>query len=187
MRLVLLLTIAFAANLHAAEIRVFKLDTIAALGRALYQHRHEKLDPAQTHALETAQAALPKLDRRRYEFEVLRDPTGAGFLVYALAISSNAQDIVLGLHYRVTVNADGAKATAVDALGRNPIVLNNRSSPRGTTPVAFWAISLVSSTPLETHVYETMLHRIRLILGGRDGSHWMIDNGKISRLPPTRR
>src|SRR5690242_20079513 len=95
-----------ACSSATAAIRDFPLRTIEKLGRELYQQTQgrQSLTEPQQRATRAAMDALPQLDRQRYHFAVLTDPERKGYLVYALATSRNLEDIVVGLHYRVSVS-----------------------------------------------------------------------------------
>lgn len=58
----------------------------------------------------TAIEAIPGYDDRPYNFEILDDSDGKGFLVYSLAATKDANEVVVGGHSRVTVSEDGRKA-----------------------------------------------------------------------------
>ena len=71
-------------------------------------------------ARETATASLRgRLFDAPYNFEVLDDPDGRGFLVYALAVTQESDQVVMAGHFRVTVSEDGTKAERVDALSKS--------------------------------------------------------------------
>jgi hypothetical protein len=67
-------------------------------------------------AVEATKAGLNNRIGKTYTFIVLHDPTKSGYLVYALATGKDPSEVVLGIHYRVTVSADGSKVERVDAL-----------------------------------------------------------------------
>lgn len=174
-------------SLQASEIREFDLKTIESLGRQLYEHRNQNsksLSEVENGALEATKASLKGRIDKTYKFIVLHDPTKSGYLVYALATSKDPNDIVLGIHYRVTVSADASRVERVDPLSRSALVLNHRDSqlPKGYHPVGFYAIHLVSRTPVETHVCATLLHSTKLVIMTMDRTSWAIENGKISKM-----
>lgn len=181
----LFLAIWAVTSVGGAEIREFSLKTTESLGRHLYeqqQHPFEPLPPRYRVAQETAMAALPRIDRTSYHFAVLDDPEGNGFLVYALAYRKDPNDIVVGVHYRVSVAADGRRVRSADALSRSTLVLKKDAGiPKGATPAGLWLTSLVSRAPLETHVYLSLLHHAPLSVATADHSIWRVENGRISR------
>src|SRR5437867_370318 len=92
----------------AGEIREFDLRTTERLGneliRAISRPDHGATTAPKRRAKETAVATLQgKLyDGVRYEWVVLDDPIGSGFLVYALAVATKKGDVTTGGHYRVS-------------------------------------------------------------------------------------
>ena len=102
----LALSILFASSsIFAAEIREFDLKTVARLGREMNRvsHRADKgaTDAVRKQAQQIAIAALRgRLFKIRYDFLVVDDPDGSGFLVYAMP--SKPGEVVLGGNFRVT-------------------------------------------------------------------------------------
>ena len=174
--------LALAAVLEAAEIRQFDLRTIESLGRQLYEQLQSGRTPnaLQARAEESARRAV-HLDAR-YRFAVLDDPDGSGFLVYAIATSSNRNDIVVGKHFRITVSADGSKVERVDALSQGDYTIPRAELTTGKRPVAFWWRELVGDKPVETLVYLTLLHGQPCYVGTPDRSFWKIEDGKITKI-----
>jgi hypothetical protein len=61
------------------------------------------------------EAVKSRLFKIRYEYLVINDPDGSGFLVYAMPMPTKPGEVVLGGNFRVTVSADGSKAERFDA------------------------------------------------------------------------
>jgi hypothetical protein len=148
-------------------------------------HRGDPLPPniaVRFKARNTAMEALKeKLFNINYNFEVLNDPDGDGFLVYALGATKNPDEVVLAGHFRVTVSADGGKAERVDALSKS-LVINNRKQggPAGSTTAGLWMVQLVSEKPVETLIYTNRLTNLPIVVATPpDGRIWEIDNGKM--------
>jgi hypothetical protein len=172
-----------AAPSTRTPIRKFPIRTIEKLGRELYQQtqRPQNLTEPQQRAKRAAMDALPQLSKQGYRFIVLSDPERKGFLVYALATSGNPQNIVVGLHYRVSVSAEG-RVERVDPLAGSDLVIRpGEGLPSGYRPVGFYCSCMVSNQPVETLVYLTLLHRQPCVVGMWDYSTWVIENGKISK------
>ena len=111
-------------------------------------------------ARETATAAArARLFEAPYNFEVLDDPDGSGFLVYALAATPKSDQVVLAGHFRVTVSGDGAKAERVDALSKSLLFSGSMKSvsPDGGDAVALFMVQIVSKKPVETLIYTADL------------------------------
>ncbi len=174
-------------SVQATSIRHFSLRTTEQLGRELYKQtqRGGALSDSQQRAKRAAVAALPELEKQGYRFVVLNDPEGKGYLVYALATSRNPSDVVVGLHYRVSVS-ESAKVERVDPLARSELVIPANAVPPGTRAVGFHCTCLVSTQPVETLVYLTLLHRKQCAVGTSDGTIWFIENGKITKDGKTR-
>lgn len=133
-------------------------------------------------ARETAAAAVRgRLFNAPYNFEIVDDPDGSGFLVYALAASGKAHQYVLGGHLRVTVSADGTKAERVDALSKTLLYSSDGKSavPPDAQPVALFMIQLVSNKPVETLIYTANLAKKDIYVGTPDRKMWIVGNGKI--------
>ena len=125
-------------------------------------------------------AVLPKLNAAhgaKYNFEVLNDPDGSGFLVYALAAFSKSDAIYFGGHFRITVSADGAKAERIDDLSKG--IMRN-AVPADAKPVALGSAQVVGTKyPVETTIYSSNLYKIPIGVGTPDGTIWMVANGRI--------
>jgi len=176
-------TVAFAS-----EIREFDLKTIERLGNELTRvsQRPDRgaTTPERKRAKQTAIAALKgKLFDIHYDYVVMDDPDGSGFVVYALGKGPKPGDVVVCGHFRVTVSADGSKAERVDALSE-ALMIENRNvnhSPAGYRDVGIVIAQRVSNKPVETFVYANLLLQKDLFVSGPDFSVWFIKNGKITK------
>jgi hypothetical protein len=112
---------------------------------------------------------------------VLPDPKGSGLLVYALATSRDPEEIVVGIHYRVSVPADASRVERVDALSRTRIVARKKNLPQGYRLVGFVLAQVVSDKPVETLVYLTLRHNASCMVVTPDESVWWIEHGKIRK------
>lgn len=173
----------------ASEIREFDIKTIERLGNELTRVSQTSAkgatDPVRKRAKQTAIAALKgKLFDIRYDYIVLNDPDGSGFLVYALGRGSRPSDTVIFGHLRVTVSADGQKAEQVDALS-NSVLIDNKNvdtSPRGYHKVAFACATAIGTRPSETLIYASNLMKMPIAVATPPkGQVWFIENGKITK------
>jgi hypothetical protein len=116
-----------------------------------------------------------------YNFEVLDDPDGKGFLVYALAAAQKSDEVILAGHFRVTVSADGTKAERVDALSKSLLFSGpiKSGSPTGDDTVALFLIQLVSNKPVETLIYTANLAKKPIYVRTPDGKTWIVEEGKM--------
>jgi hypothetical protein len=137
-------------------------------------------------ARQAAIAAIPKFaPNRSYNFEVLDDPENkGGFIVYALASSNDADEVVVGGHYRVTVS-EGGTVKQVDALSKDFLVLNKRQNdPKVSAHAGLSMPHVLSDTPVETHVYLSILHRKRLFVSTSEQDMWKVEEGIITKVDP---
>jgi hypothetical protein len=181
-----LLTVS-SCTIHSrtAAIRHFNIATKEALGRQLYDRTRDGAAPL-THSQDLAKRAaikaLPKLGSF-FRFVVLPDPDGSGNLVYALATNPNPNNIVVSVHFRVTVSSRN-RVERVDRLGTASVVIpkNGPDEPPGYTHTGFYAAYHIDDTePLETLVYSSLLHHERCAVVTSDGVMWFVENGKIMK------
>lgn len=178
----------FAGTTHAAEIREFDLKTIERLGNELTRESQRPdrgaTNPVRKRARETAIAALKgKLFNIHYDYVVLNDPDGSGFLVYALGTTRKRSEIVLAGHFRVTVSANGETAERVDALSKS-LLINKEGEglPPGYKSVGMYMAQIVSSKPVETLVYTNRITgKVIAVATVPNGQVWFIENGKITK------
>lgn len=134
---------------------------------------------ARTLALTNIAAACSE----RYNTVVLDDPDGKGYLVYALSSTTDPDIIPVGGHYRFTVDETGETIERTDQLFKSCLPLDKGAfDPGKGEPAGMFMTNVVSPTPLETHVYLNLLHRIRFIVGTPDDRQWEIRKGKIREL-----
>ena len=113
-----------------------------------------------------------------YNFEVLDDPDGSGFLVYALAATNKREEIPTGGHYRVTISADGSRVERVDLLSQ--FIMQKREAGKELAFIV--ATQLADDRPVETWLYSNHLYRIPIMISTRDRSTWLINKGKMHKF-----
>jgi hypothetical protein len=167
----------FALAAFAGEIRDLDVKTIERLGNELMRVSQPRdrgaTSPVRKRPKQTAMAALQgKLFNIHYDYVVLDDPDGSGFLVYALGRGPKPGDVVVCGHFRVTVSADGEKAERVDALSQSLLIENKNvnHSPPGYHDVGIVIAQRVSNKPVETFVYANLLLKKDLFISGQDRS-----------------
>jgi hypothetical protein len=178
-----------SSAIFAGEIHEFDLKIIERLGSELTRvsQTSEKgaTNPVRKRAQQTAKAALQgKLFNIRYDYVVLNDPDGSGFLVYALGKGSKPGDVAIHGHFRVTVSADGQKAERVDAFSNSVMIENKNAdpSPKGYHKVVFVTTQIVGTRPAETLVYASNLMRLPFAVATPpNGQVWFIADGKITK------
>ncbi len=188
--LIIVAVVIACSSVFGSDIREFDLKTVERLGNELARlsDTPEKgaTSPARKRARETAIAALKgKLFDIPYNYVVLDDPDGSGFLVYALAHSK--KEIILGGHFRVTVSADGSKAERVDALSNT--LLRQPPPPKGhegEKPLTVSMSQIVSNKPLETCVYTSLHDKVIVSVGmvNDNAKVWMFVGDKIFEMTP---
>jgi len=127
-------------------------------------------------------AAEPKLNGAygaRYNFEVLDDPDGSGFLVYGLAATTKNGEKLWGGHVRVTVSADGRKAERVDELSKG--IIKSAAIPSGAKDALFATYDPISKIPVETWIYSSNLYHLIVFVGPEPNVYWAIKDGKMWR------
>ncbi|HEY0967617.1 MAG TPA: hypothetical protein VGD88_09520 [Opitutaceae bacterium] len=136
---------------------------------------------AQFRARSLALKSITRPASQRYNFVILRDPESNGFLVYALAATTEANAVMVGGHYRFTISRDGERLERSDELFRSFMVLSTKPKdmPPGASLAALTMTTLVSDMPLETHVYLSLLHRMAFYVGTPDQHVWKVENGKM--------
>jgi hypothetical protein len=136
---------------------------------------------AQFKARSLALKSITRPASQRYNFVILRDPESDGFLVYALAATTEANAVMVGGHYRFTISRDGERLERSDELFRSFMVLSTKPKdlPPGASLTALTMTTLVSDMPLETHVYLSLLHRMAFYVGTPDQHVWKVENGKM--------
>jgi hypothetical protein len=188
--LLLLPVILFSGELtFGSEIREFDLKTVERLGNELTRvsQTHDKgaTNAVRKRARQTAINALKgRLFNIRYDYVVLDDPDGSGFLVYALGRGPKQGDTVVHGHFRVTVSPDGKTAERVDALSHSLMIdfKNVDTSPPGYHKVALATATIVATRPMETLVYASNHMKMPIAVATPPkGLVWFIENGKITK------
>jgi len=131
--------------------------------------------------------ALSNIDAHcsnRYNTVVLRDPEKNGFIVYALAATTDVDTILVGGHYRFTITGSGDQIQQKDKLFNSCLALDKTPEglPPGADLAAYYMTHIVSATPVETHVFLNLMHKKPFHVGTPDNIVWEINNGKISRV-----
>jgi hypothetical protein len=176
---VLLLALLLSRTLAAAEIRQFDLRTLQRLGnqliRATQRPDRGATDPLRKRARQTAIAAVKdRLFEVRYDYVVLDDPDGTGFLVYALALADTRRTIQTGGHFRVTVSAEGGTVERIDFISAFIQI-------KAHEPDIITSTQHSSNLPAETWLYTSHVYRVPILVGTKDRAFWIIANGKIEK------
>ena len=184
-----LLIVLYAVAASAGEIREFDIKTIERLGNELTEvsQRDDRgaTDAVRKRAVRTAKAALQgKLFNIRYNYVVLSDPDGSGFLVYALGQAPKRGDVVIHGHFRVTISDDGERVERVDALSHSLLTEYDLPAglPKGTHLAGAAIMQIVSPKPVETLIYASNLMQMPFVVATPpNGQIWYVEKGKITK------
>jgi hypothetical protein len=116
-----------------------------------------------------------------YNTVALEDPAGDGWLVWALAATTDADAIIIGGHIRFSISADGKNVTARDDLSKGCLRFSKRAmAPSGGGTVESLMVGhVVSLTPVETYVFSQLAYQYKIVIGTLDGRAWKVDGGRI--------
>ncbi|WP_454714010.1 hypothetical protein [Caulobacter segnis] len=132
-------------------------------------------------ARQTAMANLPpSLCRPGYNSAIVKDPDGDGWLVWLLAPSPAAGAIPVGGHYRFTISADGKTLERRDALSASCLVLPPQQLPAGAKAQGMLVNHIISPSPVETHVFLSLLYRQPFFVQTGKDQIWVVAQGQIA-------
>jgi hypothetical protein len=117
-----------------------------------------------------------------YNTVALKDPAGPGWLVWALAATTDSDPILVGGHFRFTISADGKSVVSRDEMSKGCLKFSRRQMSAGGTVAGLVLNHLVSLTPLETHVFTHLNYQLGLAIGTSDGLAWKVDGGRIANI-----
>jgi hypothetical protein len=138
-------------------------------------------EAAQFRARTTARGAIKEPCSERYNSVVMQDPENDGWIVYWLASTTEPGAMVIGGHYRVMVSPNGEEVVAGDRLSRSCMTLEGAQANDQETAAAVVS-HLVSSTPVETHVFVSLLHRKPIYVLVGDDELWAVEDGRIRQV-----
>lgn len=165
--------------------------TVDGHGRAtaLTRPTNPTLTPEQSSqfaARKLAAANFVPLCRTLYNPVVFRDPGTRNWRVYLLASTTDPDVKIFGGHQRTLVSPDGKKILSSENLSKSCLAPRLKADPGNTLAFSF-ITELQSPTPIETHVFATLLYRLPLLIMTADRSQWIVDQGRIwgVKSPPT--
>lgn len=120
----------------------------------------------------------------RYNAVILREPGSDRWLVWMLAAHKVPNLIQVGGHYRFTISADGETIVSRDALSMSCFVIDKNQMPANAKAQWLFMTHLVSDTPVETHVFLSLLHRVPFMIGTPDRMMWEVKEGHIRKAGP---
>jgi hypothetical protein len=115
----------------------------------------------------------------RYNTVALRDPQGDGWLVWALAATTEPGVEMNGGHYRFTISPDGNTISKRDALSRGCLKTPPPSASKGKLMFEV-RVQLVSNIPVETEVWQNLQTKTPIMLITPDRTEWLIDKGSVT-------
>jgi hypothetical protein len=115
-----------------------------------------------------------------YNTIALKDPEHEGWLVWAMAATSDPDKIVVGGHYRFSISADGASIVQADALSHSCLILNKPKPERDMMLSSVFVTHVVSPRPVETHVFASLAYGFAFDVGTNDGRTWRVSKGRIA-------
>jgi hypothetical protein len=145
-------------------------------------HPPEPLAAEQLAMFRARQTALRAMSLRcsdRYNPVVLpgKVADAEGWVVYLLAATPTPGEVMIGGHSRIEVSPDGGEVKRVIPLSRTCWRMP-KMAQGNHKPVGLMTTHVVSDTPVETHVYLSLLHRISIFVSTSIGV-WNVENGKI--------
>lgn len=119
-----------------------------------------------------------------YNTVILREPGSDRWLVWLLAATTKPNLVFVGGHVRFTISSDGETIVSRDPLSMTCFALDRNQVPAGARAEAMYMTHLVSDTPVETHVFVSLLHRLTLLIGTPDRMMWEVKEGHMRKLGP---
>ena len=126
----------------------------------------------------SASQAMPFTCSDRYNTIVLPHEAGDKWVVYLLAATTKADEILVGGHFRMTVSKDGGTVDSVDPLAKSCLAIAQPREEDARKAVGVFVTHILSSTPIETHVFLSLLHGVPLYVGTDTGA-WLVSGGSI--------
>jgi hypothetical protein len=139
---------------------------------------------AQFRARKLAAANIEKPCSPIYNTLALKDPESDRWLVWTLATASEPGTVAIGGHVRFTISADGRTLISRDPLSLSCIVAAQPQAAPGTRTGPSLVTHLMSDTPVETHVFVSLVYNMPLLVDVPDHGDWKVEQGRISKLPP---
>lgn len=119
-----------------------------------------------------------------YNTVALKDPSGDGWLVWALATTADPDLIIIGGHFRFTISADGKEVKQRDEMSKGCLRFSRKAMnvPTDGRLDSLIVNHLPSLTPVETHVFSNLTYALKLIVGTMDGRAWKVDGGHVANI-----
>ncbi len=132
-------------------------------------------------ARQTALSALRTRCSENYNTVVLpHKGQGAAWAVYLLAATQAPGKVLVGGHVRVLVRDGGLDIVDYQPLSNTCLTLETPSPDEGK-PVALVVSHVLDDHPIETHVFLSLLHKVKLYVI-TESAMWSVAEGKIKLL-----
>ncbi len=170
---------------HGYQVDVLSADlardlarvTFAADGSAMLEPSHGA-PTARARRIGEATYTLRRLDPNARA--VILPPHEDLIEAYLIAESEREGDIVVGVHHRLRLTADGRTVLAQTALSRSPLTIPGTN---GKPAFDIVLTHVLGETPSELHVYLSLKHGVPLdIITAANEEHWQVDGERISLL-----
>lgn len=118
----------------------------------------------------------------RYNTVALKDPEHDGWLVWALAATTDPKKILAGGHYRFMIDKDGREIIQRDALSRACLTMTMPEDTKDKKTVFQVLTQLVSNIPVETVVWLNLQFKIPMMVITSDRMEWSVLDGRIHKF-----
>lgn len=177
--------VTFVGKTDKGERGLFDIRPNASAEHQFRLSQKRELTPQEAAQFRAREVARQQLDRPcsdNYNSIVIKEPGSDNWLVYWIAATQKAGVVVVGGHYRFTVSADGRVILNRDRLSNSCLAIDQNEIPEGASATALLVTHIVSPTPVETHLFLGLLHKVDLVVStGRDVA-WSVSGGKINRI-----
>jgi hypothetical protein len=172
-----------------ASPRVAATVTLSQGAPALFARHEPPLEPSEDvarrfRARTTALAASHRNGQPMNPVVLAGEPDVDGLVVYLLAGTTRPHEIVLGLHYRAVVSADGGSLISLTPLSKTALVISERDLPPGAKAVETVVSHVVTDWPLETHVFASLLNGQRPIVVVTKLGKWRVVGDHVTYEGP---
>jgi len=150
--------------------------------RAVIEPSDGSLTPRETAQWQARQTAIANIGTLRCSANlnvvVVADPDTDNWLVWILTATTNANLIPVGGHYRFRISADGQTVVRRDQLSVGCLNMARPSPDRSDQLDSLFVTQIVSSGPVETHVFLSLQNRIPIYVIHGDTT-FMVDGDCI--------
>ena len=139
-------------------------------------------DLTQYNARTTALKNVNRMCAETMNTVALKDPQGDGWLVWAMAATTKPDTMIVGGHFRFTISKDGKSIVRKDALSHSCLNIAKPRPKNDETTLGAFVGHMVSLTPIETYVFDSLSYRETFNIETLDGKAWKIADGRISEI-----